>query len=53
MNNITRYINGMMIGMCGEYIYRVEASIWPILIVIGLSFSLVLDLIITRYDKNK
>jgi hypothetical protein len=50
MNKITRYVNGMMVGMCGEYLYRVGYSIFPVIIICALVVGMLIDIFL---DKEK
>lgn len=44
MKNFNRYYLGAVFGMCGEYLYRVEVSIYPIIIMILITAPIVYDL---------
>ena len=44
MKNLIRYLHGGVIGMCGEYLYRVEFSIWPIGVLIATLGLVIIDL---------
>lgn len=35
MKKFMRYLHGGVIGMCGEYLYRVEYSQWCVLVLIA------------------
>lgn len=41
-----KYLTGAMIGMCGEYLYRVEFLIYPLMIVIALTTLVIIDCLI-------
>ena len=47
ITKLFRYSNGIMIGMCFEYAYRVESDVWylPLAIGILLSISMVMDIL--------
>ena len=49
-SNFRRYTTGMIIGMCFEYVYRVESDIWyiPLTIAIVLTISMVVDIISSK-----
>ena len=51
MNKMRRYVVGGMIGMCFEYVYRVESSVWylPFSIGIILCIVMIIDII---YDRE-
>jgi len=53
MNNFSRYLTGFVIGMCVEYMIRVEVSLFPILIIIALLLQMVLDLFKNEDDDTK
>ena len=44
-----KYLHGGVIGMCGEYLYRVEFSIWPLMVMIATIGLVIIDL--TSKDK--
>lgn len=44
MKKLSKYINGIMFGMLGEYIYRVEANIYAILGMIFIGLLILIDL---------
>lgn len=44
MRKIQRYINGIVIGMCGEYLLRVQFSIWPVIIIVALIIGMLIDI---------
>lgn len=47
-NKIKNYGNGALIGMVGEYLYRVEFSIIPFSILLLLVFRAYIDI---KYNK--
>ena len=50
MSKLRRYLTGGMIGMCFEYLYRVESEIWylPLSIGVLMSIAMIVD-VITDY----
>ena len=46
-NKIRRYLTGILIGMCFEYVYRVDSHVWylPFSIGILLSVSAIIDIL--------
>lgn len=44
-NNLQRYLTGMGIGICLEYLHRVEILIYPIVIAICLIITIIIDII--------
>jgi len=51
--NWNRYAFGAMIGMIGEYLFRVKFDIIPLSIIILLILVAVIDIINTDCHKNK
>ncbi len=52
MNNILRYINGAIFGMCCEYLYRVTISIYPIIIMILIFIACIIDINLNRKNHE-
>lgn len=50
MKNIRRYIHGILVGMIGEYLFRVEFNIFPLIIIILMGI-LVLHDVIENWNK--
>lgn len=50
MSKLRRYLTGGMIGMCFEYVYRVDSEVWylPLSIGILMSIAMIVD-VITDY----
>lgn len=50
MSKLRRYLTGGMIGMCFEYVYRVDSEVWylPLSIGILMSIAMIID-VITDY----
>jgi hypothetical protein len=50
MSKLRRYLTGGVVGMCFEYVYRVESEIWylPLSIGILMSIAMIVD-VITDY----
>ena len=50
MSNFRKYLTGVIIGMCFEYVYRVESEFWylPLSIGILMSIAMIVD-VITDY----
>lgn len=50
MSKLRRYITGGMIGMCFEYVYRVDSEVWylPLSIGILMSIAMIVD-VMTDY----
>lgn len=44
MKNLSRYLRGGILGMCLEYLYRVEYNIWPLLIATLIIIQILIDL---------
>ena len=44
MKNLSRYIYGAILGMCLEYLYRVEYNLWPVLISATIVIKMMIDL---------
>ena len=44
MNKIRAYVNGALIGMIGEYLFRVEFSTLPLMILILLIITAYIDI---------
>lgn len=44
MKNLMRYLHGGVIGMCCEYLYRVEYSQWCVLVILATLGLVVIDL---------
>ena len=44
MKKFMRYLHGGVIGMCGEYLYRVEFSPWCVGVLIATGGLVVIDL---------
>lgn len=56
LRNSARYMYGFIIGMCFEYIIRVELLIYPIVIILCMLTIMVVDLVSehrtnTQYNK--
>jgi hypothetical protein len=49
MKNLSRYLKGGILGMCLEYLYRVEYNIWPLLI----STIIIIQILIDIDKKNR
>ena len=49
-NNLRRYLYGMIIGMLGEYLFRVELNIIPLIIFVLLIVFAIFDIF---YIKDK
>jgi len=49
MKNLSRYLKGGILGMCLEYLYRVEYNIWPLLI----STLIIIQILIDIDKKNR
>jgi uncharacterized membrane protein (Fun14 family) len=49
MKNLMRYMHGGIIGICCEYLYRVEYSIFPLVIMIATIALMLLD--VTTKEK--
>lgn len=49
MKNLSRYLRGGILGMCLEYLYRVEYNIWPLLI----STVIIIQILIDIDKKNR
>ena len=49
MKNLSRYLKGGVLGMCLEYLYRVEYNIWPLLI----STLIIIQILIDIDKKNR
>ena len=45
MKNLRRYIYGILIGMIGEYMFRVNFAIIPLIILSLMMFLIVIDTI--------
>ena len=43
-NNLFRYLHGGVIGVCAEYMNRVEVSIWPLLVMCATLGLMIIDL---------
>lgn len=43
-NNLFRYMHGGIIGMCGEYLYRVGFCVWPLLVMCTTICLVIIDL---------
>jgi hypothetical protein len=41
MKKTTKYLTGATIGMCFEYVYRVESQVWYLPLGIGILLSIV------------
>lgn len=50
MSKLRRYLTGGMIGMCFEYVYRIDSEVWylPLSIGILMSIAMIVD-VITDY----
>jgi hypothetical protein len=50
MSKLRRYLIGAMIGMCFEYVYRVDSEVWYLPLSIGLlmSIAMIVD-VLTDY----
>ena len=50
MSKFRRYLTGGMIGMCFEYVYRVDSEVWYLPLGIGvlMSISMIVD-VLTDY----
>ena len=50
MSKVRRYLTGGMIGMCFEYVYRVDSEVWylPLSIGILMSIAMIID-VVTDY----
>ena len=44
MRNLFRYLNGGLIGMILEYLYRVDFNVWPLIVCIALIIGMIMDL---------
>jgi len=44
LQNCFRYINGICIGICIEYLIRVEFLIYPLIIAIDLGILMLIDI---------
>jgi predicted membrane chloride channel (bestrophin family) len=56
ISNYSRYTYGLIIGICVEYLIRVELLIYPIIIIIFMVSIVVIDLVSehranTQYDR--
>jgi hypothetical protein len=49
MKNLSRYLKGGILGMCLEYLYRVEYNIWPVII----STIIIVQILIDCDKKNR
>ncbi len=50
MSKFRRYLTGGMIGMCFEYVYRVDSEVWYLPLSIGILMSIVMIIdVITDY----
>jgi hypothetical protein len=45
MDNFSRYCKGGIVGMCADYLYRVEFNIYPLIILILYLILITFDLI--------
>lgn len=52
MRNFTRYSYGITIGMLGEYLYGVQCSIYPAIILGSVILLMILDLAGVKYTKD-
>lgn len=52
-NRFSSTLNTFGLGICVEYIFRVEASIWPIIVATCLFLLIVLDYINAYLDEKK
>lgn len=50
-SNLFRYLHGGVIGMCAEYMYRVEVSIWPLVVMCATLGLIIIDLTTKQDDK--
>lgn len=50
MKNITKYLHGIIIGMIGEYLYRANFDIIPLIILTLMLFLVLYDIV---YNWNK
>ncbi len=50
MSKVRRYLTGGVIGMCFEYVYRVDSEVWylPLSIGILMSIAMIID-VVTDY----
>jgi hypothetical protein len=50
MSKLRRYITGGMIGMCFEYVYRVDSEVWYLPLSIGILMSIAMTVdVMTDY----
>ena len=40
MSNLRRYLTGVIIGMCFEYVYRVDSEVWYLPLSVGILMSI-------------
>jgi hypothetical protein len=50
MRNWNRYLNGALFGMVGEYLYRVEVSLFPIVLIILIGLLIILIGLLIIFD---
>jgi hypothetical protein len=52
MNNSSRYLFGIIFGLCGEYLFRVEFNIYPLIIMILIIIIWFLDVITKLWSEK-